>query len=111
PIKNAFLNQVLAFFLNIILITSLIIFRSQNNSNDPTYQLSRIDQLLEEDNYEQVVEDATEALENPSALEAPLLFQRSYAYIELDELDLAIKDLEKSIQLTDEEPLPESFRS
>src|SRR5699024_901975 len=61
------------------------------------------------DNYEQVAEEAPEALENPSALEAPLLFQRCYAYIELDDLDLAIKDLEKSIQITDEEPLPESY--
>src|SRR5690625_3333458 len=109
PRKEALLKQGLAFVLYIILITALVIFGIQNNANDPTYQLSRIDQLLEEDNYEQVVEDATAALENPSALEAPLLFQRSYAYIELDQLDLAITDLEKSIQLTDEEPLPESF--
>src|SRR5699024_12253556 len=54
-------------------------------------------------------EITTETLDDPGSYEAPLLFQRSYAYIELEEFDLAIQDLEKSIKLDDEEPIPESY--
>lgn len=109
PKKEESLKQGIAFALYIIMLIGLTIFGIQNNSNDPSYQLSLIDQMLEEKKFEQVVKVATETLEKPGNFEAPLLFQRSYAYIELDQLDLAIQDLERSVKLNDGDPIPESF--
>src|SRR5690625_5196523 len=109
PKKENILKQGFAFGLYIILIIILIVFGIYNNENDPSYQLSRIDHLLEVNDFDKVVEITTETLDDPGSYEAPLLFQRSYAYIELEEFDLAIQDLEKSIKLDDEEPIPESY--
>src|SRR5699024_4648589 len=109
PKKENMLTQGLAFGLYIILIIVLIVFGIYNNENDPSYQLSRIDHLLEINDFEKVVDITTETLDDPGRYEAPLLFQRSYAYKEIEEFDLAIQDLEKSIKLDDEESIPESY--
>src|SRR5699024_4925541 len=104
PKKNQPIKQVVAFILYIVMLTSLIIFGIQSNHNDPAYQLTRIDGLLQNNEFEKVVEVASDTLENPGEFEALLLFQRSYAYIELNQIELAIDDLEESIRLDDEQP-------
>lgn len=109
PKREAAFKQGMAFVLYIILLTGLTLYGIQNNMNDPSYRLSQIDQLLEENEFEQVVATATETLENPGEYEAPLLFQRSYAYIELNRVELAINDLEKSIRLDENNPIPEAY--
>lgn len=100
-------EQWLAFGLYIILLIGLVMYGIHTNQNDPSYQLTRIDESLQNKQYEEVVEIATETLKQPGDFEALLLFQRSYAYIELDDIDAAIEDLEKSIEL--ESDRPESF--
>src|SRR5690625_3872977 len=66
-----------------------------------------IDELIKEEDYDAVVESATKGLEHTDDLEVQLLFQRSYAYIELNKHDLALSDLEKSVQF--EDALPEAY--
>lgn len=107
PKKQNFIKQISALIIYLILITFLVYFGIQQNKEDATYRLAQIDELMKDQDYEQVIQIATKSLENTDELSAPLLFQRSYAYIELDKIDLAINDLEKSIKL--EKDRPESF--
>src|SRR5699024_12784785 len=72
PKKENMLTQGLAFGLYIILILVLIVFGISNNENDPSYQLSRIDHLLEINDFEKVVDITTETLDDPGSYEAPL---------------------------------------
>ncbi|WP_289890588.1 tetratricopeptide repeat protein [Virgibacillus pantothenticus] len=66
------------------------------------YYIMQIDELVKEENYEQVITEANDALRNSEGDEkwrAAILFNRAYAYIKLNQQDLAIKDLKQSIQL------------
>ncbi|WP_249871094.1 rhomboid family intramembrane serine protease [Oceanobacillus saliphilus] len=107
PNKGSTRVQVPAFLLYALLIGSLAVFGINNNLSSQTYQLMQIEQLLMEDSYEEVVSLAGEALELNGDMEGALLFQRAYAYIELNEIDLAIMDLERSIE--SEPVLPEAY--
>src|SRR5699024_3881214 len=60
--------------------------------------------FINEGEYDHVVSQATEALDNPGEFSAELLFQRSIAYIELNKHDLAIEDLENSLQVKSDFP-------
>ncbi|WP_053071837.1 tetratricopeptide repeat protein [Ornithinibacillus contaminans] len=80
------------------------------NETKGSYQLSNIDHLLQEERYEEVVLGATNGLKNPESFEAILLFQRSYAYIQLGDSEKAIADLEQCINvLENPEELPQAF--
>jgi rhomboid protease GluP len=59
----------------------------------------QIDELLQQEKYQEVVEVATEGLAKEGELEANLLFQRSYAYIQLDQSEEAETDLEQTIEI------------
>lgn len=107
PTKKHRLKQASAFLIYIALISLLVIFGIQENEKDPSYQLALIDDLIKQEEYEEIVDITTAILEKPGDLKAPLLFQRSYAYIELDKINLAIDDLENSIKL--ENDRSESF--
>ncbi|MTW84063.1 rhomboid family intramembrane serine protease [Virgibacillus dakarensis] len=107
PKKRKFLTQVFGFALYVFLIAGLTIFGIQNNENSASYQLVKIEELMHEDNYPAVIDHATKGLENPGDLRASLLFQRSYAYIQLGKTDLAVGDLEKVVELTNE--MPEAY--
>lgn len=107
PTKQHRIKQISALIIYIVLIGLLVVFGIQENEKDPSYQLALIDDLIKQKDFEKIVDIATETLEKSSDLKAPLLFQRSYAYIELDKIDLAIDDLEKSIAIEDDRP--ESF--
>src|SRR5690625_6447818 len=95
PTKRKWQIQIPAFIFYTAALAGLIIFGVQYNENNASYQLMHIDESIKEEDYEAVVESATKGLENPDDLEAHLLFQRSYAYIELNKYDLALSDLDR----------------
>ncbi|WP_042223452.1 rhomboid family protein [Oceanobacillus manasiensis] len=98
PGKRRVFSQLSALIIYILLISGLIIYGLQHNENSQEYHLMHIDQLLQEEKYQKVVEVATEALTKDGELKANLLFQRSYAYIQLDRIEEAQTDLEKTIE-------------
>lgn len=69
------------------------------NTDNPHLTLVIIEEHNMKEQYEDVVDLATKGLENPGQYEAELLFQRAYAYIKLLDSNLAINDLEKSVQI------------
>lgn len=107
PKKKNYRIQFLALLVYAALLFGLVTYGIQNNMNSDAYQLTKIEDLIKEENYEEVIHIATDALEEPGPLDSHLLFQRSYAYIEQNKIDLAIDDLEKSISLKDD--LPEAY--
>lgn len=110
PKKKKLGLQALAVILYAIAVYSVFLFGMTNNEANPTYHLMNIETLLKEDRYEEVIDSASKGLENPEDYEALLLFQRSYAYIKLEQINEAISDLEKSIEvMEDPEDLPESY--
>jgi len=89
--------QLLSLFLYLLLFSGLFIFGMNSTENRVTYHLNQIENFIKEGNYESVISQATEALEDPGQFSAEILFQRSIAYIELNKNDLAIEDLENSL--------------
>lgn len=63
-------------------------------------QLQRIQEYVKQEEFEKIVPLATEALETnkENVLVAQLLFYRSYAYIQLQQIDEAVNDLEQAVQ-------------
>ncbi|MBY7143372.1 rhomboid family intramembrane serine protease [Virgibacillus sp. NKC19-3] len=101
--------QFLAFIVYLLMTYGLVAFGLQHNVNSQSYQLMKIEELLMEDNYEGVIDIADHALELSGDLEATILFQRSYAYIEMNQVDQAIEDLENSIKYDD--ALPQAYQN
>jgi rhomboid protease GluP len=101
PKKKNYLLQFIALIVYVVLIIGTGIFGVHNNLNSVTYQLTKIEELNNQAEFEEAVEVATTALKNPGELEAYILFQRSFAYIQLNDIDSAINDLEKAITLDD----------
>lgn len=97
-------KQLIAFVIYCLMILSLIFYGFQNGMNVALYYLDQIDHLLESDDYEQIVTYASKGLmaESDKEFESQLYFQRSYAYIELGQYDLAITDLENSTSIQPE---------
>lgn len=96
--------QLLSLILYILLLAGLFIFGMNSTENQVTYHLIKIENFINEGEYDHVVSQATEALDNPGEFSAELLFQRSIAYIELNKHDLAIEDLENSLQVKSDFP-------
>lgn len=90
------MGSIIVYF---VLFTGLTFYGISTNVNSVSYQWIYTQELLESEEYEQVVVQATKGLENAEDLEAPLLFQRSYAYIKLNNNELALDDLEKVVML------------
>lgn len=110
PKKKHLLVQGLSLLIYLSLMVAVLPYGIEHNEQDATYQLMNIDILLQEERYEEVVEGATKGLENTEELAGLLLFQRSYAYIQLNELEKAIQDLEQCIQvIKDPKELPEAY--
>ncbi|WP_087971680.1 rhomboid family intramembrane serine protease [Oceanobacillus rekensis] len=99
--------QLSAFIIYMLLVVGITVFGVSNNLQSQTYRLMQIEELLMEDEFEEVVTTATEALKLDGKMEGAILFQRSYAYIELNEITLAVADLEQSI--TYESTIPEAY--
>lgn len=96
--------QFIALIIYILMLSSLLIFGLRSTTNAITYQLIKIEEHIQEEDYEAVVTQTTNALENPGQFAAELLFQRSVAYIELNKNELAITDLEESIAFKEDFP-------
>src|SRR5690625_1243754 len=99
PRRRNVLSQFIAVVLYGFIIVGLLVFGIQSTEDSAQYQVIKIEELLETNHYQDAIEHTTEALNHPEEFEAMLLFQRSYAYIKLDELELAITDLKESIDI------------
>ncbi|MHA6250971.1 rhomboid family intramembrane serine protease [Oceanobacillus sp. CAU 1775] len=107
PKTKQITKQFIAGVITIVLFIGFTYFGVYANSNNQSYYLLQIQELILEENYLEVIPLATEALSLDGEEDGILLFQRSYAYIELNELDKAIADLEKSVTVG--EPMPEAY--
>lgn len=92
-------SQLMALVLYGALLVGLLLFGIQSTEDSAQYQVIKIEELLENNHYSDVIERTTKTLDNPGEFESLLLFQRSYAYTKLNNLELAIADLEKSISI------------
>lgn len=99
--------QLIAFICYFAIVGGLVVFGIEQNTDSAMYQLAKIEELLEKDNYEEIVRIATKGLENPADLASALLFQRSYAYIEMNKTSLAVDDLEKITEIDND--MPEAY--
>lgn len=99
PHKKKIALQLSALVIYFLLLSGLVAFGIQHNETSQEYYLMQIDELLQREKYQEVVEVATEGLAKEGELEANLLFQRSYAYIQLDRSEEAEKDLEQTIEI------------
>ncbi len=86
----------------------LLWFGFNSGANAVIYELSEIEQLQEEEEYEEVIERTTDLLDEGDAHTAQILFQRSYAFIMTYEYDAALKDLEEVIEI-ENEMMPEAY--
>lgn len=96
--------QLSALIIYILLLSGLLVFGMNSTANQVTYQFIKNEAYYGEKNYEAVVIETTDILENPGQFEAELLFQRSIAYMELQKDGLAMKDLEKSLEIKTDIP-------
>lgn len=94
--------QLSALVLYAAIIFFLVTFGIRHNMNDPFYQLMRAEQFLADKQYEKVVDAATTGLKYDSEVKDQLLFQRSYAYIQKNKIELAKQDLKKAVGLNSE---------
>ncbi|WP_156290726.1 rhomboid family intramembrane serine protease [Oceanobacillus salinisoli] len=106
PKKKNTLIQFTAVLVYGLIISGLVVFGVHNNFNSQAYHLMVIEKSISDSDFEKVVDVSTEALDVRGDLEAIIYFQRAYAYIELNEAELAIQDLEESITY---EGMPEAY--
>lgn len=99
--------QLPALIIYIFLLFGLLIFGINSTANIVTYQFIKNESLFKENDFEAVVTQTTDILTSPGEFEAELLFQRSIAYMELSKDELAVKDLERSLEIKND--LPEVY--
>lgn len=107
PKKKQLLHQLLASFLFISITIMIIWFGSANHAVQQEanqYELARqvkvINDLIDQEAYEQIITVSTQALDiEPNDYRAELLFYRSYAYSYMSQTDKALKDLETLIRI------------
>lgn len=104
PREKRITIQFSALIIYLLLLSGLFLFGINSTTNTVTYHLIKIEEYIEEKDYEMVISQATESLEDPGEFSAELLFQRSIAYIELNKSDLAINDLERSLEIKSDFP-------
>lgn len=98
---------MLALVSYFVLAGFLVFFGINEHGESSFYELHKIDEYLATEQYDVAVELATEQINLQNELLPQYLFQRGYAYIRLDELQLAIADLEECIALTN--GIPEAY--
>ncbi|MFD2630832.1 rhomboid family intramembrane serine protease [Oceanobacillus kapialis] len=101
PGKRKLSTQLGAILVYIAIIGGLAIYGMQHNGNSQAYDLMQIDELMQEENFQEVIDIATEGLNKEGELEANLLFQRSYAHIQIGNYEQAQEDLERTIEMDD----------
>lgn len=94
-------KQFIALIVYSFMVLTLALYGIQNGNNNAMYHLDQIEDLIDREQYEEVIVHAEDALKKSSKdeFELQLYFQRSYAYIKLGEYELAISDLEKSLKI------------
>lgn len=107
PKRRHLLTQFITAVVTVILFFSVTYYGVEANESDQSFQLLEIEESIMNEEYEEVVTIATDALTLEGELESVLLFQRSYAYIELEMYDEALVDLERSVEA--ENPLPQAY--
>jgi rhomboid protease GluP len=107
PNKKHLPSQISALVVAAVLFYSVTIYGVSANESNQEYLLMQIQEHLTDQEYEEVIETATHALTVEGDMDGVILFQRSYAYIELGQHDKALSDLEESVTL--ENPLPEAY--
>lgn len=92
--------QLVSLVAYVAILLTVVIYGINNDINIVSYKLYEIDELIIEEEYEGVIDLASEGLElaTEPSLEAQLFFQRSYANIQLNNSESAIEDLENCIE-------------
>ncbi|GAB4073447.1 rhomboid protease YqgP [Barrientosiimonas marina] len=105
PGRRNWIVQISFLLIYVLIIGGLVNYGIDHNKNDPSYQLMQSQQLVSDGQYEKAADLATSGLEKSdnldTELESHLLFQRSFAYIQLNQINQAKTDLEKSVKLND----------
>ncbi|WP_121615048.1 rhomboid family intramembrane serine protease [Virgibacillus halodenitrificans] len=104
PKKRDAQKQVLAILIYGFALTGIGYYGFSNNQNSQSYQLTQIEKYLQEEKYKEVVQLTTDSLDKKGDLEATILFQRSYAFIELGKINEAKQDLQEAIKINPEFP-------
>ena len=90
----------------ILLLAGLTGVGLYNSEHSQLFQLTKAEHMIAKENYEEVIASIDKGLQLDGDLEAYLLFQRGYAYLETGNLKQATEDFETSIEY---EPIPESY--
>ncbi|WP_100010654.1 rhomboid family intramembrane serine protease [Lentibacillus sediminis] len=107
PKRRKLGKQLIAAIVYAASLYGLVHYGIEQNRSSQSYHLILIEEHLQQEDYQQVVESANVGLDLEGDMDAALLFQRSYAYIEMGETELALEDLERSIEA--ENTLPEAY--
>lgn len=103
PNKKWRLKQFFGVVICIVGLIGLFLFGMNNDAvqKSELAQLQRIKEYMEQENYEEIVPTTTETLEvaEDNLVVAQLLFSRSYAYIQLNDNQKAIQDLEQAVEI------------
>lgn len=96
-------KQILAAIGYIIIVVALIVYGFNNDDNVIAHYIYKIDQELEQENYHHMIEIANDVIEmsQDENVHLQAYFQRSVAYIHLQQYDDAISDIEKTIEIDD----------
>ncbi|QDP40609.1 rhomboid family intramembrane serine protease [Radiobacillus deserti] len=100
PAKKNLWAQLLASFVLISSLFGLAIYGLHSPAQESaSILLHEAQEAVQKENYEEVLTITNKALKKPEAMEAELLFIRSYASIKLGDTEKGIQDLEKVIEL------------
>lgn len=107
PNKKNYKISIYSTIAYLLIVSGLVFFGIETNEKDPEYLLMQTEESIKSENYEEAIAYATKGLTFSSEVEAKLLFQRAYAHLEINELEEAQNDLEKTIK---KEPhFPEAY--
>src|SRR5699024_881594 len=72
--------------------------------NASAADFNQIDELIQEEEYEEAIIKSTKQIESESKESAEIYFLRSFAYLQTNQTKEALTDLKKTISINDEFP-------
>ncbi|CQR46845.1 Rhomboid protease GluP [Paraliobacillus sp. PM-2] len=107
PKKKKSFQQIAATMVTISLTFLVVDYGLSNesvqqkaNQFEISRQLQRINEFVQQEDYELIIHTATTALEQePNKYQAELLFYRSYAYLYLEQTSNALSDLQELVRI------------
>lgn len=104
PKRRDILKQFFAAVAYILILGFLIVFGFNRDDNVVSYNLYKIEQYVEDNKFEEIITLVNESMDKTqeNSLLLKLHFQRSIAYIGREQYDLAIVDLNKTIEIDDQ---------